>query len=169
MSSSHGTTRTAGLTRNDYKAIDDSTTAFDAVSASITDGTNSYDRWLYGVFTGSFTNLSGGLFAHTATALGTGLVLKGAPASTTTTLAYAQPSQTANTNLTVTMTSPVAITSGRAVSFAGTGPENNTGRLATYTSGPTAYTDYLTTQLLVSGAAAGPTAEITLTLRYDES
>jgi len=93
-------------------------------------------------------------------------------ASTTSELVYAQPSQTlkeTGTVLTTNMTTAVAITSGVAVSFNDTGPEKTSGRTETWTGGPTAYTNYLTTQLATSGATAGDTAEITLTLRYDES
>jgi hypothetical protein len=65
------------------------------------------------------------------------------------------------------MTSVIAIGSGVAVCFGATGPYA-TGKAASTTANP-AYTNYLTTQLQVSGAAAGDTATVTLTLQYDEN
>jgi len=69
-----GTTRTT-VTDVNWKNIDDSTTAYTA--APITAGQNSFERWLSGKFSGTFNQILSGLFAHTATAFGTGLTLKG--------------------------------------------------------------------------------------------
>ena len=65
------------------------------------------------------------------------------------------------------MTSAVAIGSGVAVFFSATGPYA-TGKASSTTSNP-AYTNYLTTQLQTSGASAGDTATVTLTLQYAEN
>lgn len=140
-------------------------------SYPITDGTNSYEIWLNCKFTsGSFNNVLAGLFAHTLTAFAGGLVLKGTPACTGDgdKLAYTTPSITANTNLTTTMTSAIAIGSGVAVFFGATGPEA-TGKASTTDGSADKYTNFLTTQLQVSGAAAGDTAQVTLTLQYNEN
>lgn len=138
-------------------------------SYPITDGSNSYENWLFGHFSGTFNQISAGLFAHTATAFGTGLTLKGTPACTGDgdRLLYTTPSASANANLTTNMTSVIAIGSGVAVCFGATGPYA-TGKASSMTTNP-CYTNYLTTQLQTSGAAAGDTAQVTLTLQYNEN
>lgn len=163
-----GTTRSAGTTDTNWKNTDTYATAYSA--APITAGNNSFEIWNFGHFSGSYNQISSGLFAHTATAFGTGLTLKGTPACTGDgdRLLYTTPSATANAALTVDMTSAIAIGSGVAVFFGATGPEA-TGKAATMTTNP-CYTNYLTTQLQTSGsAAAGDTATVTLTLQYNEN
>lgn len=163
-----GTTRDAGVTDVNWKNSDVEATAYSA--APITAGNNSYENWLFGHFSGTFNQISAGLFAHTATAFGTGLTLKGPPACTGDgdRLLYTTPATSANANLTTDMTAAIAIGSGVAVCFGATGPEA-TGKAATMTTNP-CYTNYLTTQLQTSGsAAAGDTAQVTLTLQYNEN
>lgn len=169
-SPAHGTTQsgygadTHYPTEVNWKNADDNTensgTAYSA--APITAGNNSYEKWLYGHFSGSFNQISAGLFAHTATAFGTGLTLKG-----TVTSSYTTPSTTANSNLSTDMTSAISISSGLSVDFSTTGP---------YAASPTStlsaagYSQYLVTQLQTSGsAAAGDTAQVTLTFQYNEN
>lgn len=164
-----GTTRTTGVTDTNWKATDTYGTAYSA--SPITDGNNSYEIWNFGKFTsGTFNSISSGLFAHTATALGTGLTLKGTPACTGDgdRLLYTTPSATANSALTTNMTSAIAIGSGVAVFFGATGPEA-TGKASSADGTVDRYTNYLTTQLQTSGAAAGDTATITISLRYSEN
>lgn len=163
-----GTTRTAARTEANWKNIDDSTTAY--TSNPITAGNNSFGKWQFGHFSGTFNQILNGLFAHTATAFGTGLTLKGTPACTGDgdRLLYTTPATSANANLTTDMTSAISIGSGVAVCFGATGPEA-TGKAASMTTNP-CYTNYLTTQLQTTGsAAAGDTAQITLSLQYDEN
>lgn len=163
-----GTTRTTGITDNNWKNIDDSTTAYS--SSPITAGNNSFERWLFGKFSGTFNQILSGLFAHTATAFGTGLTLKGTPACTGDgdRLLYTTPSTTTNSNLTTNMTTAVAIGSGVAVCFGATGPEA-TGKATSMVTNP-CYTNYLTSQLqTTSSASAGDTATVTLTLQYQEN
>lgn len=162
-----GTTRSAGVTDVNWKNSDTEGTAYTA--APITDGSNSYENWLFGHFSGTYNQILSGLFAHTATAFGAGLTLKGTPACTGDgdRLLYTTPSASANASLTVDMTSAIAIGSGVAVFFSATGPEA-TGKAASTTANP-AYTNFLTTQLQTSGAAAGDTAQVTLTLQYQEN
>lgn len=163
-----GTTRTAARTEVNWKNIDDSTTAYS--SNPITAGNNSYQKAQFGHFSGTFNQISAGLFAHTATAFGTGLTLKGVKAMTADAdrWLYVTPSTTADSNLTVDMTSAIAIGSGVAVFFGATGPEA-TGKAASLTTNP-CYTNFLTTQLqTTSSAAAGDTANVTLTLQYNEN
>lgn len=163
-----GTTRSAGTTDTNWKNTDTYGTAYTA--APITAGNNSFEIWNFGHFSGTFNQILTGLFAHTATAFGTGLTLKGTPACTGDgdRLLYTTPSATANANLSVDMTSAIAIGSGVAVCFGATGPEA-TGKATSMTTNP-CYTNYLTTQLQTSGsAAAGDTATVTLTLQYNEN
>jgi hypothetical protein len=163
-----GTTRTTGVTDVNWKNSGTQGTAYSA--APITAGNNSFDKHQFGAFSGTFNQILGGLFAHTATAFGTGLTLKGPPAMTADgdNVTYRTPAATANAGLSVDMTSAIAIGSGVAVWFGATGPEA-TGKAASMTTNP-CYTNWLTTQLQTSGSAgAGDTATVTLTLRYDEN
>lgn len=163
-----GQTITHNVTNVNWKNIDDATTAYS--SSPITAGNNSYEKWQFGHFSGTYNQISAGLFAHTAGTLGTGLTLKGPPTMTSdsTDLAYATPSTSANANLTTDMTSVIAIGSGVAVWFGATSP-TAASKAASTTANP-AFTNYLTTQLVTTGsAAAGDTATVTLTLRYDEN
>lgn len=160
-----GQTLTDGRTEVNWKNIDDSTTAY--TSAPITAGNNSYEKWQYGHFSGTYTQILAGLWAHTSGTLGTGLTLKGAPTGASQ-LTYTTPATTANANLSVDMTSAISIGSGTVVYFGPTSP--NTASKATSTTSNPAYTNYLTTQLQTSGsAAAGDTATVTITLQYDEN
>lgn len=163
-----GTTRSTGRTDYNWKNTDDAATAYS--SSPITAGNNSYEIWGFGKFTGTFNQISAGLFAHTATAFGTGLTLKGTPACTGDgdRLLYTTPATTTNATLTNNMTSAVAIGSGVAVFFGATGPEA-TGKASSSTNATT-YTNFLTTQLQTTGSAvAGDTAQVTLTLQYNEN
>ncbi len=163
-----GTSRTTGRTEANWKNIDDSTTAYS--SSPVVAGTNSYEKWQFVKFTGTFNQILNGLFAHTATALGTGLTLKGTPLCTGdgSRLLYTTPSTTANANLTTDMTSAIAIGSGVAVAFGATGPEA-TGKGASTTTNPS-YTNYLTHQLqTTTSASPQDTAQITLTVQWDEN
>lgn len=163
-----GTTRTAARTEVNWKNIDDSTTAYTA--NPITAGNNSFDKWQFGHFSGTFNQISAGLFAHTLTAFGSNTTLKSAPACTGDgdRLLYTTPAVTANANLTKDMTTAVAIGSGVAVCFGATGPEA-TGKAASMSTNP-CYTNFLTTQLQTTvGIAAGDTPVVTLTLQYAEN
>lgn len=161
-----GETETLDITNVNWKDADSS--ADDYATYPITDGNNSYEKWMFGKFSGTFNTILAGLFAHTATAFGSGLTLKGIPAMTIDAdkLAYTTPSASTNANLTVDMTSVIAIGSGVAVWFGETSPTAT--KTASETVNP-CWTNYLTTQLQTSGAAAGDTAQVTLTLQYDEN
>lgn len=162
-----GTTRTTGVTDVNWKNSGTQGTAYSA--APISDGSNSFEKWQFGKFSGTFNQILSGLFAHTSTAFGTGLTLKGPPACTGDgdRLLYTTPSASTNANLTTNMTSAIAIGSGVGVCFGATGPEA-TGKATSMTTNP-CYTNFLTTQLQTSGAAAGDTATATLTLQYQEN
>lgn len=157
-------------TDTNWKNADDtSATAYNA--APITAGNNSFEKWIYGKFSGTFNKIQNGFWAHTATAFGAGLTLKGEPSMTASAnaLAYATPATAANANLTVNMTAVTAIASGQVVWFAPAQPDTNPTFTASQTTNP-CFTNFLTTQLqTTAGAAAGDTATVTMTLQYDEN
>jgi len=158
-----GTTRTTAVTQNNWKSTDDVATAYS--TSVIQAGSNSYDKWQFGKYSGTYNTITNGKWAHTAGTLGAGLTIKGkvAPAG-----GYTAPSTTANANLSVDMTSPISIGSGQTVQFGVTGPEA-AGKAASTTANP-AYSEYLTTQLQTTGSASpGDITTVTFTLQYDES
>jgi hypothetical protein len=101
-SPAHGTTTSAGVTDVNWKSTDTEATAYTA--APIVDPGNSFDNWLFGHLSGTYNQILNGLFAHTSTAFGAGLVLKGPPACTGDgdRLLYTTPSASTNANLTTT-------------------------------------------------------------------
>ena len=125
----HGTTRSQNSTPPtdvSWKNTDDAKTGSGGTlySASpVVAGTNSFTKFQYGQFSGSFNQILNCKWsAHTspAGALATGLTLKGVVTST-----YATPSITTNAYFDEpTFTTAVAIGSGSAVNFATSGPEN---------------------------------------------
>lgn len=165
-----GTTRSQNSsppTDVSWKNTDDAKTASGGTlySASpIVAGNNSFIKYQYGQFSGSFNQILNCKWsAHTAPAgaLATGLTLVGKVTST-----YATPVTTAMTGST-DFTTAVPIGSGTAVSFSTSGPEGNS---PTATLSAPGFTQYLATQLQTSGsAAAGDMAAITCTLQYDEN
>jgi len=165
-----GTTRSQNATPPtdvSWKNTDDAKTASGGTlySASpIVAGTNSYIKYQYGQFSGSFNQILNCKWsAHTspAGALATGLTLVGKVTST-----YATPVTTAMSGST-DFTTAVAIGSGTSVNFSTTGPEAAS---PTATLSAPGFTQYLATQLQTSGsAAAGDMAAVTMTLQYDEN
>lgn len=171
----HGTTSTTGRAECNWKNIDDSTTAYS--SSPIVAGNNSFEKWQYGYYSGTYNQISAGLWAHTATGapagsnMDTGLTLKGAPTMTSsaTCLTFTTPSSTTNANLTQNMTTTISIGSGSAVWFTTAWGQANAAGVATVTANP-AYTGYLTTQLqTTTGAGAGDCSQATMTLQYNEN
>jgi len=163
-----GTTRTAAVTDVNWKNSGVQTDVYSTFP--IPAGNNSFEKWQFGKFTGTFNLILSGLFAHTLTAFGAGLTLKGPPACTSdgTRLLYTTPAAAANANLTNDMTTAIAIGSGVGVFFGATGPEA-TGKASSMATNP-CYTNFLTTQLQTTGSAvAGDTANVTLTLEYQEN
>jgi hypothetical protein len=154
-----GTTRTTAVTQCNWKNTDDVATAF--TSSPVTAGFNSYPKYQFGKFTGTFNLISAGLFAHTAGSLPANVSLFGKVTST-----YATPATTALSGAT-DMTSVIAIGSGAAVSFSTVGPE---GASPTSTLGAAGYSQYLVTQIqTTSSALSGTSSSITVTLRYNEN
>ncbi|HEY1037169.1 MAG TPA: hypothetical protein VGE62_01145 [Candidatus Paceibacterota bacterium] len=162
-SPARGTTAGTTVTTCNWKNADDATaTAYSA--APITAGNNSFSKYQWGAFSGTYNQLSAGLWSpHTAGTLGTGLTLVGKVSST-----YATPSTTALSSAT-DYSSIVAIGSGATVLFSPDGNPYTASPQASQTANPSA-TQYLISQLQTSGSAApGDIASITLTLQYNEN
>ena len=155
-----GTTRNTAVTQMNWKAVDDVATAYS--SSPVNAGSNSFTKYQFGKFTGTFNQISNGLWAHTSGSLPAGVTVYGIVTST-----YATPSQTTAAALTTDMSTAIAITSGAAVSFSTVGPE---GASPTSTLSAAGYTQYLATQARTTGAApTGDSAVQTFTLRYSEN
>lgn len=153
-----------------WKNIDDAKTSGTGTlySASpIVAGSNSFTKYQYGQFSGTFNQILNAKWsAHTAPggALATGLSLKGKVLT-----AYSTPATTTDSGISspTDFTTAVAIGSGTSVSFSTVGPE---GASPTSTLGAAGFTQYLASQLQTTGsAAAGDMATITCTLQYDEN
>jgi hypothetical protein len=154
-----GTTRTYPVTQVNWKNTDDVNTAYS--SSPISAGNNSYEKFQFGIFTGSFTQISNGKWQHTSGVLGAGLTLK-----TLVTSGYTTPATTANASLLHDITLTGSITTGLAVLFGTVGPQ----QAGSATLSATGYTQFLPTQMQTTVAAsAGDTQIVTLTLRYDET
>lgn len=153
-----GTTR-ANVSNVDWKSVDD--TATSRTVATIIAGNNSYHKYNFVKFTGTFNEISSGKFAHTLGTLGTGLTLVNKITST-----YATPATSALSGST-NITSTTAIGSGQTVNFAGSGPENASPASTLTVAG---YTQYIATQLQTTGAAvAGDVGSQTLTFQWNEN
>ena len=153
-----GTTR-AAAPNGDFKSVDDIATP--RASARIIAGQNSYHKYRFVRFTGTFNEVSAGKFAHTAGALGTGLTIVDKITST-----YATPATSALSGST-DITAITAINSGQSVNFSTTGPEG-----AAPTSNLTAagYSQYIVTQLqTLATAAAGDIGDKTMTFQWNEN
>jgi hypothetical protein len=160
-SPAQGTTRNTGRTDNNWKNVDDASSSYS--SSPITAGNNSYTVYMFGKFSGTFTQIQSGLWNNTSGDMGTGLTLMGVVTST-----YATPATSTNSALTVNMSTHGLISAGQTVLFSGTGPQAASPASST-TSNPS-YTQYLATQLTTtSSAAAGNTTTVTLTFQYLEN
>ena len=152
-----------GATRNnanqvDWKSVDDINTP--RANAPIIAGQNSFHKYQFVRFTGTFNQISAGRFAHTAGALGTGVTLVDKITST-----YATPSRAALSGST-NITSTTAINSGQAVNFSTTGPEGT----AAPTLTAAGYSQYCVTQVqTTAAAAAGDVGNQTLTFQWNEN
>lgn len=143
----------------DWKNIDDTTTP--RASSPVLAGSNSYSKYIYLKFSGTFNQISAVKFAHTAGTLGTGISLKGKITST-----YTTPS-TASLGSSTDITSTTSIGSGASVLLGTSGP-NDTNPAAFQTT--TCYTQYIVTQVQTTASAnAGDSGSVTLTVQYNEN
>lgn len=155
-SPAHGTPTV--VTTCDWKSVDSATTT--RAAAPVAAGSNSYHKYNYVKFSGTFNEISDAKFAHTAGTLGTGISLKSKVTST-----YATPDTTALASAT-DITSPTAIGSGASVLLSTTGPNGSTSASQT----TTCYTQYIVTQVQTTSAAnAGDSGTVTLTVQYNEN
>ena len=143
----------------DWKSVDDSTTS--RASAPVLAGSNSYSKYIYVKFTGTFNQISAVKFAHTAGTLGTGISLVGKITSTYTTPATSALSSSTD----ITATTPIG--SGASVLLGTTGP-NDTSPSSSQTT--TCYTQYIVSQVQTTASAnAGDSGTVTLTVQYNEN
>jgi hypothetical protein len=166
-----GQTLSSGIVNVNWKNVDDTGTAYNA--APITAGNNSFEKWQFGIFSGTFNTIQNGFYDHTAGTLGAGLSVSGMVSMTASGLAlsYTTPSTTKNANLTRDYSTANGSfpTNAPIVFFGPGGPTLSFGKQASSSANP-CYTNYLTTQLGSSVAAgAGDTATLTFSLRYDEN
>lgn len=153
----HGTE--SSISSCDWKSVDDTSTS--RASAPVLAGENSFSKYIYLKFTGTFNQISAVKFAHTAGALGTGISLKGKVTST-----YTTPAVSALGNAT-DMTTPTSVGSGASVLLGTSGP-NDANPSASQTT--QCYTQYLVTQVqTATTAAAGDSGTATLTVQYNEN
>lgn len=156
-SPAHGTE--SSISSCDWKSVDNSTTS--RASAPVLAGANSYTKYIYLKFSGTFNQVSAVKFAHTAGTLGTGISLKNKITST-----YETPSTSAMSSAT-DITSTTAIGSGASVLLSTSGP-NGTSTSSSQTT--TCYTQYIVTQVqTTSSASAGDSGTVTLTIQYNEN
>jgi len=157
----------SGIADLNWKYVEEPASAYDTYP--IPAGKNSFVRWSFIEFTGTFNKLLNGLFAHTATAFGASLALWGPQSPATSPLEFTTPASLAHASLTTDMTAAIAIGSGIPMYFGAAGPGVTGGIIASYATNP-AFSNYLCTQLRASeGAAAGDTAQVTITAQYDEN
>lgn len=156
-SPAHGTPTV--VTTCDWKSVDSATAT--RAAAPVAAGSNSYHKYNYVKFSGTFNEISDAKFAHTAGTLGTGISLKGKVTSS-----YATPATSALSGSTdITVTTPIA--SGMAVLLSTVGPQ---GTGATASINAEGYTQYIVTQVqTTSSAAAGDSGTATLTVQYNEN
>ena len=156
-SPAHGTE--SSISSCDWKNIDDSTTP--RASSPVLAGANSYTKYIYLRFAGTFNQVSAVKFAHTDGTLGTGISLKGKITSE-----YNTPSTSAMSGG-EDITDPTPIGSGESVLLSTTGP-NGANPSASQSSA--CYTQYIATQVQTTPSAnAGDSGTVTLTLQYNEN
>lgn len=147
------------VTTCDWKSVDNATTP--RTEAPVSAGENSYTKYNYVAFTGTFNEISDVVFAHTAGTLGNGISLKGKVTST-----YETPSTGAMSGAT-DITATTEIESGMDVELSTSGP-NGTSHAPSQNS--TCYTQYIVTQVqTTSAASAGDSGTATLTVQYNEN
>lgn len=142
----------------DWKSVDDATTPRE--NAPVQAGSNSYEKYIYLKFAGTFNQISAVKFAHTAGTLGTGITLKNKITST-----YATPSTSAMAGAT-DITATTAIGSGASVLLGNTPNDTNPSSAKTSACA----TQYIVLQAQVAAiASAGDSGSATLTIQYNEN
>lgn len=154
-----GATRGDAASPIEWQSNDSRTTS--RANYPIQAGSNSYVKYNFVYFSGTFNSISNVKFAHTAGTLGTGLAIYGAVTST-----YQTPSVSPVAGFS-DISTPVSIESGTTVLMSTTGPEDQNPSATLSTSG---YTQYIAHQLRTQATAeAGDTATATFTIQYREN
>jgi hypothetical protein len=126
----------------------------------ITAGNNSYTKYQFGLWTGTFNSISNVLYQHVSGTFGAGLTLKFTGIS-----GYVTPATTSYPGHDLTLTG--SISTGISIFLASGGPEVASVITTINSSG---YSSYLVTQLQTTAAAsAGDTATCTVAIRFDET
>ena len=143
----------------DWKSVDDTSTP--RASATITAGENSFSKYNYIKFSGTFNEISDVKFLHSAGTAKAGTFLKGKVTSI-----YETPTRGAIAGAT-DMTNAILPSEGASVLLSTTGP-NDTNPSASQTSACS--TQYLVTQLQTTGSApAGEITSMTLMVHWKEN
>ncbi|SRR3990167_6327173 len=159
--SPRGTTRTTGNANWNWKNIDDSTSTYS--DYAITAGNNSFSKYNWLAFSGSYNMITGVGYAHTGVSLGAGLQVRG---FITGSGGYATPSTTTVATLIFDFTPTGLATSGVLV---GAGAPELSGKDLSTTSNPAA-SQYIIHQLVTTAAAsAGDSAQYFHYFTYTEN
>lgn len=158
-----GTSRTHSVSNIDWKNIDDVNSSYAAYP--ITAPGNSFTKYHFGIFSGSFNQISEVKFAHVSGLLDSNINIKFLISGSG---AYVAPGTGTNIALTGTLNDIFDISTGRSVNVGLSGPEFvTTGTTLTATG----YTAYISHQMQV-GANMGPgnlLSGITYSLRFLEN
>lgn len=131
-------------------------------SHPIAAGNNSYTKYNYIQFTGTFTSVSDVKFAHTSGTLNTGCSVYGNITST-----YNTPTTNSETGLT-DISGITPITDGISMTLSPTGPSSTTDRSSECSSA--CFSQYIEHQLrTTSSASAGSSGSVVFTVQYQEN
>jgi hypothetical protein len=159
-----GTTRTTGVNQVNWKNTDDVATAYS--SSPINAGSNSYEKYQFAIWTGSYNEISSVKFQHVSGVLDSSLGIHSLVSGFN---AYATPATSTNAALVRNLTSTGLISTGLAVLVGTVGPEQS-GKAASSAGTPAVYSEYLITQLRTTASTPpGDTATVTFQLQYSEN
>lgn len=155
-----GATRTrlgGDNTRSDYGSIDSPNVS--RASARIVAGENSFTKYRFVKFSGSFNEISNCKIAHTDGVMPGGVKLMGQVTSTYTTPSHSAMSGTDMSNVTI-------VANGTPMQLSATGPEGTPSAKITSEG----YTQYLASQIQTqASAAAGDIGDKKITVQWNEN
>ena len=155
-----GTTRTrlgGDNTRSDYGSIDSPNVS--RASARIVAGENSFTKYRFVKFSGTFNEISNCKIAHTEGVMPAGVKLMGQVTST-----YSVPSRSAMSGN--DMSAVVTVANGTSMQLSTTGPEGVTAAKITSEG----YTQYLASQIQTQiSAVAGDIGDKKITIQWNEN
>lgn len=158
-----GTTSVTGLTNISFKNTDDANTDFN--SSVISAGSLSFDKYVFGLWSGSFNQISNVKWNHVSGVLGGGLqFVFGVSGSGF----YRTPATTSNARFNHDLTATGLVSTGLAV-LVGTGAPNREGKATSTTTSP-AFSEFIGGQLVTTAAASpGQTTVYHFALSWAES